>query len=66
MVCNLNTHCAQRWHRLCGQASKQNSDTDVIIWQVIVDSTSNVTILSGKKSDDVLMQVTVSNSTMHL
>ena len=62
---NVNTQYAERWHHLYSQTSEQRSDTDVINWQVIVDSTSNVTVLSGKQSDDVLMQVDVSDLTTH-
>ena len=46
---------AQRWHRLYSQASEQSSDTDVINQQVIIDFTSNVTVLSGKQPNDVLV-----------
>ena len=56
-----------RWHHLYSQASKQSSNTDVINQQVIVDSTSNATVyFSGKQSYNVLMQVDVSDSIMHL
>ena len=39
---------AQRWCCLYSQASGQSSDTDAINWQVIVDSTSYVTVIVGK------------------
>ena len=37
------------------QASEQSSHTIAINQHVIVDSTSNVTVLSGKQSDGALM-----------
>ena len=58
--------CMQRWRHPYSQASEQSSDTDIINRQVIIDSTSNFTILSGKQPDDVLMQVNMSDATMHL
>ena len=63
---NVNTHYAQRWHHLCSQASEQRSNTNIINQQVIIDSTSNVIVLSGKQANDVLMQVNMSDSTMRL
>ena len=45
---NLHTQYVQRWRRLYSQTSEQRSDTSAINRQVIVDSTSNVTVLSGK------------------
>ena len=40
--------------------------TNVINQQVIINSISNVTIVSGRQFNDVLMQANVSGSTMHL
>ena len=65
-MCNVNTQDTQRWHHLYSQASEQSSNTEVINQQVIVDSKSNVTVLSGKQSNDVLMQVDMSDSAMCL
>ena len=62
----VHTHYSQRWHCLYSQASEQSSDTSIINQQVIVDSTSNVTGLTGKQPDYVLMQVDMSDTTMHL
>ena len=56
----------QRWHCFYSGASEQSSDTDIINQQVIVDSTSNITVLSVKQSDDVLMQVNVPDLIMCL
>ena len=47
-MCNLHTQYVQRWHHLYSQTSEQRSDTSAINRQVIVDSTSNVTVFSGK------------------
>ena len=55
----------QRWHHLYSQASEQSSNTSVINRQVMFNSTSNVTILSAKQPDDVLMQVYVSRCVRH-
>ena len=43
---NVHAQYMQRWCHLYSQASEQSSDTNAIKWQVIVDSTCNVTILS--------------------
>ena len=64
-MCNVYTQYAQRWCHLYSQASEQSSDTNVINQRVIVESASDVTVLLGKQSDGVLMQVDVSDSTMH-
>ena len=42
------------------------SITNVINRQVIINSTSNVTVVSGRQFDDELIQVDKSGSTMHL
>ena len=63
---NVHTQYTQRWHHLCSQAGEQSSNTNIINQQEIIDSTSNVTILSRKQLDDVLMQVDVSDSAMCL
>ena len=56
----------QRWHHLYSQAREQSSDTNIVNRQVIVDSTSNVTILSEKQHYNVLLQVDMSDATMSL
>ena len=67
MTHKVHMQYMQRWYRLYSQASEQSSDTSVINWQLIItDSTSNVTVLSGKQSDNVLIQVDVSDVTVRL
>ena len=39
----------QNWYCLSTQASEQSSDAIIINQQVIIDSTSDITVLSGKK-----------------
>ena len=46
---------SQRWRRFYSQASEQSSNTNVTNQHVTFDSTSNLTVLSGKQPDDVLM-----------
>ena len=50
---------AQRLCHLYCQASKQSSNTNEINQKLTIDPTSNVSVLSGKQSDDMLMQVNV-------
>ena len=38
----------QRWHRLYSQDSAQSSDSNVINQQVIIDSSSNITVFQEK------------------
>ena len=57
---------AQRWHSLHSQVSEQNSDVNIISLQLIIDSTSNVTVLSGNNLQCVNVSFKVSHSPMHL
>ena len=61
----VHTQYTQRWHHLYSQASEQSSNTDVINRQLIVSSDFNVTIISRKQPDDVLMQVDMSDTMVH-
>ena len=54
-MCDVHMQYAQRWRRLYSQASEQSSNTDAINRQIIIDFTSNVTVLSGKQPNDVLV-----------
>ena len=56
----------QRRCNLYCQASEQSSNINIINQKLTVDSTSNVTILSGKQSDDMLMQADMLDSTVCL